>query len=269
MMKIYILILLSLFMPMTAYAQANPIVGSGRTSEPVIDKIQTKPISQSIMVEPSGVYTGPLQKVASPVVVELFSSENCPACPPADIYLGTLAGGSNNIIALSCHVDYFGRTKAGLGQDFCTKRQSKYIAQIGRKSHFTPQMMINGTMSEIGYETSNVAASITKGRAERVASISITPKSRSVFEYQIPSTGVSGTANVWMAVYQKPFTLMERGKKVTYSNVVKKISPLGIWQGGEKRAIATPILEPKSAGFAIIAQDPNSGKIWAAGDYKL
>ncbi len=228
----------------------------------------TMVMAQSIMVEPSGVYTGPLQTKPTPVVVELFSSQNCPACPPADEYMSDLAR-SSGVIALSCHVDYFGKTSANLGKPFCTERQSRYIKQIGRKSHFTPQMMINGHMSEIGYETSNVAAAIVKGRSERVREIKIIPQENGVFNFTMPPSSVGSAAEIWMAVYQKPKTISERGKSVVYSNVVKHYLSLGVWKGGAMLQSVYPLIDTQSAGFAIVAQEARTGKILAAGNYKL
>lgn len=242
-MKIYILVLLLLLFPLRVLAQTT-------------------------MVEPSGTYDGPLYKTASPVVVELFTSQNCPACPPADEYLKTLAE-SNAIIALSCHVDYFGNTSANLGKSFCTDRQSRYIKQIGRKSHFTPQMMVNGHMSEIGYETEAVSAAIIQARSERVLKIEIKSKSAGVYEFSLPAGGVSGTTDLIMAVYDKPHQVSYRGKTLSYSNVLSRMLPLGTWSGGQMNSAVYPLLSNDSAGFVIIAQERESGKILAAGDYKL
>lgn len=243
-MKIYIFILLLLFSPFGAYAQQSTFVGS------------------------SGEYTGALQTNPSPVVVELFSSENCPACPPADEYMEELAK-SKGVIALSCHVDYFGKTGAGLGRAFCTERQTRYIAQIGRKSHFTPQMMINGHISEIGYETSKVAAAIVRGRSENVARITIEPKAEGVFNFNIPAARVNGVAEMWIAVYQKPETVSKRGNSDTYTNVMKRFISLGVWQGGAVSRSVYPLIDSNSAGFAIVVQDVKTGKVLAAGDYRL
>jgi len=224
--------------------------------------------AQSIKVEPSGRYDGPLQTVASPVVVELFSSEHCPACPPADEYIGELAK-SDNIIALSCHVNYFGKTKANLGKEFCTDRQTRYIEQIGRKSHFTPQMMINGHMSEIGYDTNEVAASIVKARAEKTANISITPQANGVYNFSLKSQQLRGDTSLWLAVYQKPKAVTRRGKTINYNNVVKDFMPLGEWSGHQISRPVFPVIDSKSSGFAIVAQENKSGKIIAAGHFKL
>lgn len=230
--------------------------------------IPTLALAQGIIVEPSGIYTGPLQTKASPVVVELFSSENCPACPPADEYMQTLAK-SNGVIALSCHVDYFGKTTANLGKKFCTQRQTRYIEQIGRNSHFTPQMMINGHMSEIGYETDSVAAAIVKGRSEKVNNITITPRADGVYDFKLPEENLNGTAEIWMAVYQKPKTVTGRGGSATYANVVKSYISLGPWQGTFVERAIYPILDSQSAGFTVIAQDVRSGHILAAGNFPL
>ncbi len=224
--------------------------------------------AQSTMVQPSGVYTGPLQTKPSPVVVELFSSQNCPACPPADEYMSDLIK-SKGVIALSCHVDYFGKTSANLGKSFCTQRQSRYIKQMGRKSHFTPQMMINGHMSEIGYETANVTAAIVKGRSERVAEINIQPKTGGVYNFNVPTAQVNGAAELWMAIYQRPQNINDRGRNITYSHVIKRFMPLGIWRGSDIDRAVYPILDSQSAGFAIVAQEARTGKILAAGDYRL
>ncbi len=225
-------------------------------------------MAESVMVQPVGTYDGPLQKTASPVLVELFSSQNCPACPPADEYMEQLSE-SKGVIALSCHVDYFGKTSANLGKKFCTKRQTKYVEQLGRKSHFTPQMMINGHMSEIGYEASNVAAAIVKGRAERVQEIQINAKATNVFDFAIQKSLSPVNAKLWVAVYQKPKTFTERGQPVTYYNVVKHFIPLGNWNGGSYKSGVSPLIDAQSAGFAIVAQDITNGKILAAGNYKL
>ena len=224
--------------------------------------------AEAIKVESSGVYTGPLHTNPSPVVIELFSSENCPACPPADAYLGELAK-SDGLIAISCHVDYFGKGQGNLGKSICTDRQTRYIEQMGRKSHFTPQMMINGHMSEIGYEQANVAAAVTKARSERVEKISIEAKAKNVFSFSVPQMSVNGDVEIWVAVFQQPKTLSQRGRNVTYSNVLKDYQSLGVWHGEKLTNVITPKLNNESAGFTVVAQEVESGKIIAAGQHRI
>lgn len=213
-------------------------------------------------------FAEPLQTKASPVLVELFSSQNCPACPPADNYMQVLSR-SDGVIALSCHVDYFGRTATHLEKKFCTKRQTRYIEQIGRESHFTPQMMINGHINEIGYETEKVSASIVKARSERVKEINIQPKQNGVYEFNLAAQNLSATADLWMAVYAQPAQHQSRGITMVYYNTISNLIPLGDWNGAAVNRAVYPLVRPTSAGFAIVAQDKKTGRVLAAGDYKL
>lgn len=213
-------------------------------------------------------FSAPLQTKASPVLVELFSSQGCPACPPADAYMEDLAE-TDGVIALSCHVDYFGVKGDKLAKKFCTDRQTKYIKQIKRRAHFTPHMMINGHMSEIGYERQAITASIVKGRSERVQEILIRPKGSGVYDFIMPRVTVNNSAELWLAVYDKPHTVSRRGKSVTHYNIVRHFLPLGEWKGGVMQRAVFPLIGSDSAGFTIVAQNPDNGKVIAAGDYKL
>lgn len=213
-------------------------------------------------------FAEPLQTKPSPVLIELFSSQGCPACPPADAYMKSLTQ-SDGVIALSCHVDYFPVKNDALGKKFCTDRQSKYIKQIKRRSHYTPQMMINGHMDVIGYEKQKVSAKIVQGRSERVSDINIQPKGQGVFDFSLPLKKFDGYADLWLAIYEKPHSVNMRGRNVTYYNVISSIMPLGQWGGAAINRAVFPIVNTKSAGFAIVAQDKVTGKVLAAGEYKL
>lgn len=211
--------------------------------------------------------TAQAQQVA-PVVAELFSSQSCPACPPADEYIKTLAK-TKGVIALSCHVDYFPVMGASLGKEFCTDRQAKYIKQMGRKKYYTPQMMINGHVNVIGYETEIISTEIQKARSEKIGAISIQPQNAGVYNFSLPRKNFSGSADLWMMVYDKPRSFKTRGQMVTYYNVVSHLFPLGQWKGGEIHRAVFPITNSKSAGFAIVAQSSRTGKVLAAGDYRF
>jgi len=86
-----------------------------------------------------------------PVVVELFTSQGCSSCPPADKILGELAK-RDDVIALSLHVDYW--DYLGWKDDFAspahTARQQGYATALGERMMFTPQMIIGGTDSVVG-----------------------------------------------------------------------------------------------------------------------
>jgi len=204
----------------------------------------------------------------SPVLVELFTAEDCPACPPADVYLAKLAK-SPNVIALACHVHYFGKGTADLGRRFCTQRQATYAAQLGQKKYYTPQMIINGTVDEIGYKSSKVAAKITQAQKDPTKAIKIVQKAPGVYDLMIPPARLSRSANLWLAVYNKETTINKRGRKMTFTNVVDYYTPLGDWNGQALQKAIFPLTNSKSAGFVVAAQDERTGKIFAVGEFKF
>ncbi len=210
---------------------------------------------------------------ASPVVLELFTSQSCGFCPPADALIGQMAQ-QDNIIALSCHVDYFNVSQNSLAKNFCTRRQNEYNRLIGSGPRYTPQLVVNGHLDMIGYQTGKVSAAVLKARAEKTSAISITDNGMGGYNVSLPSSNArSGDVRLWVAVYDKPQTLalMEGnnfGKKLTYYNVVSDIQDLGAWDGmPATRDIKVP-LSAKNAGFAVVAQNVTTGFIIAAGDMK-
>lgn len=176
---------------------------------------------------------------------------------------------SEGVIALSCHVDYFPVQNDALGKLFCTKRQSVYMHLIGRKSLYTPQMMINGHMDAVGYDKEKVSAGIVKGRSEKVRDISIRSKGSGVYDFSLSTKYLKQGADLWLAVYRKPVTVKRRGKSITYYNTVSHFLPLGKWNGSAINRAVFPLVASDSAGFAVVAQDLSTGKVIAAGNYKL
>lgn len=204
----------------------------------------------------------------SPVLIELFTSQGCPACPPADAFVKDLDQ-TRDIIALSCHVDYFKVPNDTMGQFFCTKRQNVYMHQMGSDKMYTPQMVINGHIDAIGYEREDVAGKVTLARAEKVDRIAILPKAAGVYTFALAPKNLSAQADLWLAIYDRPQTVSRRGSSNTYYNVVHTIMPLGEWGGSALHRAVFPITNNKSAGFAIVAQDKQTGKVLAAGNYRL
>lgn len=225
-------------------------------------------VAQSVVPAQMPVQEAPVQ--APPVVVELFTSQGCPFCPPADRLLAQLAAQSG-VIALSCHVDYFGVRKNALGKSFCTKRQNDYNRLIGTGPRYTPQVVINGTMDMIGSEGGKISAAILRARAEKIMDVNITSAGDGIYSFSLPKTALAGQpVRIWMAVYDKPVDVAitegnNLGKTVTYTNVVSTLEDLGAWDGQEVNQSITNPLASGNAGFAILAQNTSTGRIIAAG----
>jgi hypothetical protein len=208
--------------------------------------------------------------VPAPVVLELFTSQGCAFCPPADQLMGQMAQ-QQSVIGLSCHVDYFGVHKNSLGKSFCTKRQGDYNRLIGTGPRYTPQLIVNGHMDMIGYEGGKVSAAILKARAEKVAPITLTSAGGDSYSFSLPQIDTAGDpVSLWMAVYDAPHSIAitegnNLGKKITYYNVVSRINDLGGWDGKAMARAVNADFQPANGGIAVIAQNTRTGHIIAAG----
>ncbi len=214
--------------------------------------------------------SAPVTAAPSPVLLELFTSQGCAFCPPADELMGRMIQ-QQGIIGLSCHVDYFGVRQNSLGKSFCTRRQSDYNRQIGKGPRYTPQLVVNGQAEVIGYETGKVSAAIMKARAAKTLSIPVTAAGADAYSFSLPDVNAGADPlSLWMVVYDAPKTMaiMEGnnfGRKMTYYNVVSQLNDLGAWDGKAVARAVRVSFEADNAGIAIFAQNMRTGKIIAVG----
>ena len=103
-------------------------------------------------------------KLIKPVVVELFTSQGCSSCPPAEELLAEMSDKDTNILLLSYHVDYWNRL--GWVDTFSyksfTERQYKYGNVFGLQSVYTPQAVINGRYETVGSNRKNITNYINR-----------------------------------------------------------------------------------------------------------
>lgn len=213
----------------------------------------------------------------TPIVVELFTSQSCSSCPPADNLLGMLAG-NPNIITLGCHVTYWDHLswKDTLSTESCTKRQQAYAAGNKTNRIFTPEARINGKVSVVGSQRGQVMQAITQN-AGNVAPITIERKA-GAFTAQLPAVKTDAPLSLTLISYGKNLVQNigsgeNRGATINYHTPVNGIKQLPSWDGNTKTlTISTKDLPPNAAGFALLAQQnvyANTGPILAAGQIKL
>lgn len=202
---------------------------------------------------------------AAPVVVELFTSQGCSSCPPADDVLAALSE-KPGIVALSFGVTYW--DKLGWKDTFATpeytERQRDYATALGNRSVFTPQIVVNGRADAVGSRRSDVEALIASARRQPDGpSISITADQVAVGAGRTPRA-----ADIWLVRYD-PRTVQvairrgeNGGRTLPHKNVVRSLVRIGGWNG----APAVFPLPPAPAGLntAVLVQARNGGPILAA-----
>ncbi|WP_237153260.1 DUF1223 domain-containing protein [Oryzibacter oryziterrae] len=213
--------------------------------------------------------------LADPSVVELFTSQGCSSCPPADEILGKLAN-DPNLIAVSFAVDYWDYLgwKDGFAHPEFTKRQRAYAKARGDRAVFTPQVVINGREAVVGSREDEIRASIDRMKADALApSVPVLVK-RNGDHIVVSVQGLSADgresspqhAALWIANYVKPQTVTigsgeNVGKKVTYYNIINRWQVLGMWDGGPMTVelALSDIATDDSAGLAVILQSKDDG----------
>lgn len=219
----------------------------------------------------------PVEGLATgPVVVELFSSQACSFCPKADALLGALAN-SPDVIALSCHVDYFDVKTGSLSHPFCSARQIEYESTLRAGPKYTPQMVINGQYDVVGYRRADVLTAIRRAWKERVLAtpdLQITDKGE--FLLSLAALGERPEAaeayQILLLVFDAPHTVTvaegaNAGKSIVYTNVVRHVGLLGPWDGGAKSLRFDPKMTEGALGFAVLVRRSADGQIMAAAQY--
>jgi hypothetical protein len=174
-------------------------------------------------------------------VVELFTSQGCSSCPPADKVIGDLAK-DPTVIALSMPIDYWDYLgwKDTLADSRFSARQKAYSQVRGDRDVYTPQVIVNGATQVIGSDPVQIEAAIaTTRKGESVMSV---PVSVSVSGKHV-NVSVAGTeaaraahGEVWICSVAKavPISIARgenRGRELTYYNVVRNWLKVGDWTG--------------------------------------
>ena len=202
-----------------------------------------------------------------PVVVELFTSQGCSSCPPADALLDELTE-QPDVIALSFHVDYW--DYIGWQDPFAdpayTQRQRNYRPHLGNRFIYTPQMVIDGHIDVVGSRREQVSRAIEEARADEKLPVSLSRDSVS-----LPAgTAPKGGATVWIAFLDERHETQvgageNGGRKLVNSHVVRKLSAIGTWKG---EALSIPLAGNESDagryGCAVLVQENGSGRILGA-----
>lgn len=208
----------------------------------------------------------------APVVVELFTSQGCNSCPPAEAFLNELAD-DVGIIALELHVDYW--DYIGWADPFAspeiTQRQRDYARALALRYVYTPQMVIDGRHNVVGSHRQQVRAAIGQSTL-RGKPLAIEFTEEDGGKIVIPAgNSPDGGATVWLAIYDGLHETEvqrgeNRGKTLKNRHVVRELEELAVWTG-ERLEIPVDLARVAAlgrAGCAILVQQGRTGPIIGA-----
>lgn len=212
--------------------------------------------------------TGPLSAGDNPVVVELFTSQGCSSCPPADRLLAEL-GERDDVIPLALHVDYWDYIgwKDQFAHGAFTRRQKGYARAGGWNKIYTPQMVVNGSEDVVGSRPMQLAEMIQRHAmtADRVA---MTLK-RSGDRLHIRAEALPGAAPAELhLVRYRPAARVDilrgenAGRSYTYTHIVTEWRTLEKWNGRDVFETTVPVTG--DLPVVVLVQAPHHGEIFAA-----
>lgn len=171
-------------------------------------------------------------------VVELFTSQGCSSCPPADRVVGELAR-DPTLVVLSLPVDYWDYIgwKDTLASPQCTARQKGYAAARGDGQVYTPQAVIDGVSHVVGADRDAIAVTLKQDRGAKGAlSVDVSAKVADGRAEIDIGAGAGKSATVWLLEVEPSATVQigrgeNAGRTLTYTNVVRKMTRLGDYAG--------------------------------------
>lgn len=212
--------------------------------------------------------SAPAERVS---VAELFTSQVCVFCPEAEALFSDMIK-QPTVIGLACHVSYFDTDKTSLSRAFCAARQNLYNAALYFGPNFTPQMIVNGSRSLIGYQKDMVEEGMAADLDHAPLRLRIDDIQNGAYQFKLPPLGYSARHNILIALIDKPHRLAaaQKGQMPSvHYNVVSAIIDAGEWDGSARTLDIKVDFRPENKGFIVLAQNSETLRIAAAGQYLM
>ena len=212
-----------------------------------------------------------------PVVVELYTSQGCSSCPPADKFMGELTK-RRDILGLTFHVDYWDYIgwKDPFARPENTTRQKQLSHQLGLRHIYTPQMIIHGAFNAVGSSRWDVDRAISQTRKFPQLSIGLKHGKGGQLNISIPASADKEPAKIYLVAFDdKHTTSVKRGenggKKLSYFNVVRDMKQIGTWSGqaATLNVKLTGMMNAGRSACAVLIQSERSGHILGAAQIRL
>ncbi len=220
------------------------------------------------------------EKDADAVVVELFTSQGCSSCPPAQEFLQQLSR-RPDVLTLEYHVDYWDQLKTWTGGAWkdpfsdsqWSERQVAYNTKIMESDRaFTPEMVIDGRFQAVGSSKSQVNGHIDEARTLKRQKYRLTPKVTESGQMSVTVDGARLMDNaqvVLLRLIKEASTDVKGGENkgavMKSHNVVKEMMVIGTWSSGKQDySFALTRFQP-GEGCAVLLQNPDTLQIYAGG----
>jgi hypothetical protein len=222
--------------------------------------MKRRQVALPLAVVASAMLTSAIASAEPRAVIELFTSQGCSSCPPADKLAGELSR-DPSLVVMSLPVDYWDYLgwKDTLAIAGHTNRQRAYSKSRGDREVYTPQVVVNGVAHVIGSDKSAIARTRKQpGTLSLPIALSVTGEQISV---TMPAAKDATKGEVWLCPITKtvPVTIgrgENTGNTITYYNVVRSWVKLGEWTGAA-RTFKVPLSDVTAAGgdaFAVVVQ---------------
>jgi hypothetical protein len=211
-----------------------------------------------------------LPAATPPGVIELFTSQGCNDCPPADALLGQLRQ-SPGVIALSYHVTYWDalgwHDRFGLPE--ADRRQQYYVEQLRLPSAFTPQAVVNGRVSAIGSDQGSITSALSHTPPTLPVGLHVQQGTVAITLPAAANAPAAPLRVILVAYMPRALTAIgageNAGRNLAEFNVVRLYLPLGSWQGAAAQfSVPLSRLPPEASGVAVLLQEPHGAIAGAA-----
>lgn len=209
---------------------------------------------------------GAVEVRVNPVaVMELFTSQGCSSCPPADAMFER-AGKRKDIVALAYHVDYWDYIgwPDSFGSADWSDLQRRYAKSWGSARVYTPQLIVNGVEGVVGSRQNEIDQALAAARLPVPVMIS---QDGDVLNVAIEGKAGLSDAIVWLVTFRdRASVTIERGenqgREITYTQIVTGRQVLAMWEAGSGAHFKLPldeVMKGESNGAAILVQQENHG----------
>ena len=239
-----------------------------------------------LFVAPLGA-AGAVPRARIPVLVELFTSEGCSSCPPADALLMKLNDAQSvagvDVIALEEHVDYWdhdGWRDPFSSAEF-TARQKRYTGWLHVDGPYTPEMVIDGRSEFTGSDSQKALSELAKAgrRATTPVRLTVREKSPGQVSLAVQVDAAKSSGDVLLAITESKLSSNvargeNAGRNLKHSGVVRKLISIGKSKAGEPFSTETTVgLAPdwklENLSAVVFVQEQTEGKVLGAGELPL